>query len=56
MYKGVLNMICPHCGEKIIELLIFEHHIKCPHCNYEEKDIFVLNDGDKNKQHLNRKN
>ncbi len=29
------------------ELMIYEHYVKCFNCNYEEKDIYIINQGDK---------
>ncbi|MCC0705057.1 hypothetical protein IC213_18540 [Clostridioides sp. ES-S-0049-02] len=46
-------MICPKCGNKMKELMIYEHHVKCLNCNYEEKDIYVINQG-KSKIQINK--
>ncbi|MCO5822891.1 hypothetical protein M8668_13690 [Clostridioides difficile] len=47
------DMICPKCGNKMKELMIYEHHVKCLNCNYEEKDIYVINQG-KSKIQINK--
>lgn len=43
-------MKCPKCDKKMKEIRIFTHHVKCENCEYEEKDIFVVNQGKKEKQ------
>lgn len=38
-------MKCPKCDNGMIELSIYEHHVKCNICKYEEKDVFVIHEG-----------
>ena len=40
-------MKCPNCGEEMIELHMFLHHIRCESCKYEEEDGFIRNKGAK---------
>lgn len=40
-------MKCPKCGAEMEELGMFVHHVKCENCKYEEDDIFIINEGNK---------
>lgn len=35
------------------EIRIFLHHVKCNNCEYEEKDVFVVNEGNRGRMFEN---